>query len=69
MMMTNGFGAILGSWSSGIIIDTFFKANNGDFIWKNIWLTFALYSLVVALLFLVLFKHKHNPKEIGNITH
>jgi NHS family xanthosine MFS transporter len=69
MMMTNGFGAILGSWSSGVIIDLFFKNPEGDFHWKGIWLTFALYSLVVAVFFAGLFKHKHNPEEIGEITH
>ncbi len=69
MMMTNGFGAILGSWSSGIIIDTFFRSDSGDFHWKGIWMTFAVYSLIVALLFAVLFKHKHNPEEIQNIKH
>lgn len=27
--------------------------------WHPIWLTFAIYSLIVAVLFLILFKHKH----------
>ncbi|RLD46449.1 MAG: MFS transporter, partial [Bacteroidetes bacterium] len=69
MMMTNGFGAILGSWSSGIIIDNFFKSDSGDFHWKGIWMTFAVYSLIVALLFAVLFKHKHDPKAMENFKH
>ena len=69
MMMTNGFGAILGSWSSGIIIDNFFKSDSGDFHWKGIWMTFAVYSLIVALLFAVLFKHKHDPKAMENFNH
>ena len=67
MMMTNGFGAILGSWSSGLIIDNFFKDANGDYEWQGIWLTFAAYSLVVAILFSILFKHKHNPKEVAEM--
>ncbi|MCG8412034.1 MAG: nucleoside permease [Bacteroidales bacterium] len=67
MMMTNGFGAILGSWLSGIIISTFFTNTEGHFHWRGIWITFALYALVVAVLFAVLFKHKHNPKEVENI--
>jgi len=69
MMMTNGFGAILGSWSSGVIIDNFFINSNGHFAWHDIWLTFALYSLVVALLFALLFKHKHNPEEFADFKH
>ncbi len=68
MMMTNGFGAILGSWSSGVIIDTFFN-KNGHFNWHDIWMTFALYSLVVAVLFAIFFKHKHNPEELVDIKH
>lgn len=32
--------------------------------WQPIWLSFAIYALVVAVLFMVLFKHKHDPKQI-----
>ena len=107
MMMTNGFGAILGSSISGRIIDHFFtkqlrtaqevyayyeshakhpimqKLLQGNAIkadgtltkaisvqqWEPIWLSFAAYALVVAILFAILFKHKHNPNEIGEIAH
>ena len=69
MMMTNGFGAIMGSWVSGIIIGAFFTGNDGSFIWMDIWNTFAIYSLVIALFFWVLFKHKHDPKQVENIAH
>lgn len=68
MMMTNGFGAIFGSVSSGIIIDKFYTTADGK-DWHGIWLAFAIYSLVVAFLFAILFKHKHDPKKIENITH
>lgn len=69
MMMTNGFGAILGSWSSGLIIDNFFKNDSGNFEWQGIWLTFAAYSLVIAILFAIFFKHKHVPAEVSEIKH
>ena len=69
MMMTNGFGAILGSWSSGVIIDNFFINKDGHFQWHDIWMTFALYSLVIAILFAIFFKHKHNPEELADIKH
>jgi len=69
MMMTNGFGAILGSWTSGVIIDKFFLNNDGQIIWQDVWLTFAAYSLVITVAFAILFKHKHNPDEIGEIAH
>lgn len=64
MMMTNGFGAILGSWASGIIIDQFFTQADGNFNWEGIWMTFAAYALVVTVLFAIFFKHKHNPELI-----
>jgi len=69
MMMTNGFGAIAGAFISGLMIDTYFADSNGVFEWKGIWITFALYSLVVAVLFAIFFKHKHNPDELKEIKH
>ncbi len=68
MMMTNGFGAIFGSLSSGYLIDHFFTSENGK-DWHNIWLTFSAYALIIAILFALLFKHKHDPKAIENISH
>jgi len=67
MMMTNGFGTIIGSFVSGILIDKYFMMENGAKNWHGIWLAFAGYSLVVAILFMVFFKHKHDPKSIENI--
>jgi NHS family xanthosine MFS transporter len=69
MMMTNGFGAFLGSRVSGIVIDRFFVLEGGAFDWKGIWLTFAAYSLVVAILFAIFFKHKHEPEALRDIAH
>jgi MFS transporter, NHS family, xanthosine permease len=69
MMMTNGVGAYLGSKISGYVIDTYFTVNGTDKDWQNIWLSFAAYALIVALLFTVLFRHKHNPNEIGEVKH
>lgn len=60
MMMTNGFGAFLGSRLSGIVIDTWFILPNGTFDWHGIWLAFAGYSVVVAILFSIVFQHKHD---------
>lgn len=37
--------------------------------WDPIWLTFAIYALVVAVLFAIFFRHKHNPKEVANVQH
>ena len=37
--------------------------------WHTIWLSFAAYALIIAIAFAVLFKHKHDPKEIENLSH
>lgn len=69
MMMTNGFGAVMGSFLSGYIIQRFFVLADGSWDWKNIWLSFSAYALVVAVLFALLFKHKHDPKAMGEVKH
>ncbi len=68
MMMTNGFGAIIGSSVSGFVIQNYFT-HGGLKDWHSIWLTFATYSLVVAVLFAVFFKHKHEPTKLQEIKH
>lgn len=68
MMMTNGFGAVFGSISSGYIIDHYFTSETGK-DWHHIWLTFSIYALVISVLFAILFKHKHDPKAVENIQH
>lgn len=110
MMMTNGFGAVFGSYIAGWAIDRFFTrtfttasdlsaylhttSDNPAFLeilkssfnttvntdgilssivmvkdWHQIWLSFAVYALVLAILFAVLFKHKHNPEEVSSVKH
>lgn len=69
MMMTNGFGAVAGSLASGYLIENYFLLPNGKNDWHAIWLCFAAYSLIVAVLFALLFKHKHEPGKIGEIQH
>ena len=69
MMMTNGVGAYLGSRISGNVIDKYFMLADGTKDWHNIWLAFAGYALVVAILFLLLFRHKHNPEVVENYNH
>ncbi len=69
MMMSNGVGALIGSRVSGYLIDRYFTLAGGGKDWHNIWLSFAGYAAVIAVLFLVLFKHKHDPKEVGSVAH
>lgn len=68
MMMTNGFGAVLGGSVSGYIIDKYYMTATGK-DWNGIWLAFAGYALVIAIVFAITFKHKHNPEELENINH
>ena len=110
MMMTNGFGAILGNNVAAWAIKKFFTLeftnasdlatylqttpDNSTFLeilknkfnavvdaggnlsvpvkinnWPEIWLAFAIYALIIAILFWIFFKHKHNPNEVENVQH
>jgi len=53
MIMTNGFGAFIGSYVAGWIVDL-----AG---WPNSWFVFAGYSMVVAIVFAIVFNYKHDP--------
>jgi NHS family xanthosine MFS transporter len=65
-MMVNGVGAVLGSRISGWVIEKYFTHyqinSEGTAIphldWHGIWLSFAAYALVIAILFVFLFKEK-----------
>ena len=61
MIMTNGFGAFIGSYVAGWVVEL-----AG---WPNSWYIFAGYSLVVAIVFGLVFKYEHNPNQINAITH
>ena len=63
MMMSNGFGAWLGSTISGLVIQYNFTNPDQSMNWREIWLSFAGYSLVVAILFALLFRHRHTANE------
>jgi NHS family xanthosine MFS transporter len=69
MMMTNGVGAFLGSKISGWLIDKYYTTAGGDREWHGIWLTFAIYAVIVAILFAIFFRHKHNPNEKMEVKH
>ncbi|MCJ8211241.1 nucleoside permease [Mucilaginibacter sp. RS28] len=69
MMMVNGFGALFGSTVSGLIIDKFFTNTNQAKDWHGIWLTFAAYALVIAVIFPFVFRYKHNAALKHAIEH
>ena len=61
MIMTNGFGAFIGSYVAGWIVD---KAG-----WPNSWFIFAAYSLLVTIVFALVFKYKHDTTQLNKATH
>ncbi|MFF2016784.1 nucleoside permease [Paenibacillus sp. NPDC058177] len=61
MTMVNGFGAYFGSVISGHIVDYF--TVNGTKNWTSIWLVFAVYALMLAVIFVFSFKYKHEPER------
>lgn len=69
MMMVNGFGALFGSFASGLIIDKFFTLSTGDKDWHGIWLCFAAYALVISAIFPFVFKYRHNAALEHAIKH
>ena len=55
MIMTNGFGAFIGSYVAGWVVQSFG--------WPISWYIFAGYALAVAVLFALIFKYKHTPDK------
>ncbi len=65
MSMSNGIGSIVGSLTSGWMIDNYFRVSGTlAYDWTGIWSIFSLYSLIVAIIFVIIFKHKHNRAEL-----
>ena len=73
MIMTNGIGATIGTLGAQAVVNHFVNSQTDALEktagWSTSWLIFAGYALVVAVLFAVLFKYKHNPDAIGEVKH
>ena len=80
MIMTNGIGATVGTLGAQAVVNRLVPATesvdgvvvNGLSVvegWSTTWLTFAGYALVVAVLFMVLFRYKHDANKQMNINH
>lgn len=73
MMMTNGLGSTIGMLVAGEIVNYYqifsdiapVTKMNG---WYSAWTIFAYYSLVVGILFMLVFKYKHTPEKLKNIN-
>ena len=55
MLMTNGLGATIGTLAAGAVVDACGCFDNPA-AWSKAWYIFAAYALVVAILFMFLFK-------------
>ena len=68
MLMTNGVGATIGTLSAQAVVNKFTHTVDtaaGNFLvgdWNTVWFIFAGYALVVAVLFMILFKE---PKDMN----
>lgn len=56
VIMTNGFGAMIGGYGSGWVVDHF--TQNGVKDWPSIWFTFAGYAAILAVCFLLTFRNR-----------
>jgi NHS family xanthosine MFS transporter len=68
MLMTNGFGATVGSYLAQMVINIFTEGKEGNFNelihgWRVSWYIFAAFPFVVGILFAFLFKDSKKPKE------
>lgn len=69
MVMTNGFGATIGTLVAQEIINKYVyslgDASGQQIVegWSTCWYIFAAYALVVAVLFALVFRYKHNPEN------
>jgi Na+/proline symporter len=68
MIMTNGIGATIGTLGAQEVINHFVYSQTDVLAqldgWSTSWLIFAAYALVVAVLFAIIFKYKHQPEKL-----
>lgn len=70
MMMTNGLGAFVGTLVAQAVINNYVfnpqaaGASGTEVIagWQTCWYIFATYALIVAILFAIFFRYKHEKK-------
>lgn len=68
MIMTNGVGATIGTLGAQAVVNHYVFSQQSPAAqtagWSTSWLIFAGYALVVAVVFAVVFKYKHDPNRI-----
>lgn len=67
IIMTNGLGATIGTLSAQWVVNQFVDFGSTEpqvAGWSHAWFIFAAYALIVAILFSIVFKYKHEvPKK------
>ena len=73
MIMTNGIGATIGTLGAQAVVNRLVYSQQSAAAqvagWSQSWLVFAGYALVVALVFALVFRYKHDPHAIEEIKH
>lgn len=62
VLMTNGVGATIGTLSAQAVVNHFVDFNSIEpqvVGWSYAWMVFAIYALVVAVMFAIVFDYKH----------
>ena len=65
VLMTNGIGATLGNLGAQTVVNRHVDMTSSlpqAEGWSHVWMIFAVYALVVAILFFILFRYKHEPQ-------
>ncbi len=58
---------MLGGLGSGYVVQYYTTEAGRD--WFSIWMVFAAYAMILAILFAIIFKYKHNPEVIKEVSH
>ncbi|MEI6622083.1 MAG: MFS transporter [Actinomycetes bacterium] len=66
MTMVNGAGGLVGGLVGGVLVDTNTVAGNPD--WTRIWLMCSAYAIVLAGLFVVLFRYRYTAPNRGTVA-
>lgn len=72
MIMTNGIGATIGTLGAQAVVNRLVYSQQSAAAqvagWSQSWLVFAGYALVVALVFALVFRYKHDPHAVEEVN-
>ena len=72
MIMTNGIGATIGTLGAQAVVNRLVYSQQSAAAqvagWSQSWLVFAGYALVVALIFALVFRYKHDPHAVEEVN-